>query len=128
MNSIFKYSVIAAALIQAAAVLLFGWDLPFAYGLILGTCVSMVNHSLMAFTSNLCLSAKGGPLLGIAGYIVRLAIYGGVFYISYMTGPSSGMGTVLGFLTIKLAIYYLYGFKPGFSSRSYENVKLNSLD
>ena len=37
------------------------------------------------------------------------------------------MGTLLGFLTLKIAIYYYYGFKPGFASK-YDKAKLNDLD
>ena len=127
--SIFKYGIATACLMAAASMLVIGWDPFVVYGLTLGTSISIVNHIFLAFTANLCLSVRRGPIISVLGYLMRLAIYGLVFYASYKAaGITGGMGTLLGFLALKIAIYYYYGFKPGFASKHYDKTKLNDLD
>ena len=128
MAPIFKYGIATACLMAAASMLVIGWDPFFVYGLTLGTSVSIVNHILLAYTANFCLSSKRGTIFSIIGYMMRLIIYGFVFYTSYKSGITSAMGTLLGFVTLKIAIYYYYGFKPGFASKKYDKAKLNDLD
>lgn len=113
-NKIFLYGILVAAIIELVSLPFLGLDIQFTYGLVLGTAIAIFNFSIMAFTFKRALNGKGVPI-AILGYIVRLLIYGGAFYISMKVSPISGLGTVLGFLTLKGAIYYLHGFKAKFS-------------
>ncbi len=54
--------------------------------------------------------------MAVLSYVVRLIIYGGAFYMSYQIGTVSGLATLLGYMTLKMGMYYTYGFKPKFST------------
>lgn len=127
-NSLYGYSICAAIIIEAGSLLFIGWNPKFAYGLALGTCIAIVNYNLLVLSSKAMLEKRHGMSLGFIGYLVRLAIYGGVFLLSYSVGIVSGIATLFGYFTLKLGIFYLYGFKPGFASRKYDKKNLNDLD
>ena len=128
VDPLYRYSICAAVIIELGSLPFIGWDPLFAYGLALGTCIAIVNYRILAISAKLALDLGRGISLAVIGYIVRLAIYGGAFLLSYKTGTAAGIATLLGYMTIKLGIFYLYGFKPGFASRSYKGVKLKDLD
>lgn len=90
-------------------------DVHFLYGLILGTFVSFVNLNILVSTSKLVLRKKK-PALASLSLIFRLCIYGGVFYVALDVSVVSGIGCIIGFLTQKIAIYYIYGFKAKYST------------
>ncbi|MBR0599188.1 ATP synthase subunit I [Sinanaerobacter chloroacetimidivorans] len=113
-NQIFFYGIIVAALCELASLPFLGLNRMFSYGLALGTAIAIVNFNIMEFTLKKALAGRGGSMAFI-GYILRLLIYGGAFYMSMRVGTISGLGTLLGFLTLKAAIYYLHGFKAKFS-------------
>ena len=87
-----------------------GPDAAFAYGLALGTAVSVVNFNILAYTSRKLLNS-GRAWLSFAGYIVRLAVYGFAFYTALRVNLVAALGSALGFLTLKLAIYYVHGVR-----------------
>lgn len=128
INGLYGYSVLAAAIIELGSLPLIGWNPLFIYGLALGTCVAIVNYNILVLLSQKALDMGRGISLAVVGYIVRLGIYGGVFLLSYKTGTVSGIATLLGYMTIKLSMFYVYGFKPGFASRRYEKAKIKDLD
>jgi hypothetical protein len=128
VSPLYRYSILTAAIIQLGSLLIIGWNPLFAYGLALGTCISIVNYNLLVFSSKKALLMGRGLSLAVVGYTVRMAIYGGVFLLSYRTGTASGIATLLGYMTVKLGMFYLYGFKPGFASRKYQGVSLKDLD
>lgn len=103
-----------AGIIETASLLIIGWNPKFLYGLALGCFVAIGNYSLLIVTSKLSLHLKSGVIVNMLGYIVRLAIYGGTFLISYRLGTASGIATILGFMTLKAALYHEHGIKPGF--------------
>lgn len=113
-NEIFKYGVMAAAIFELASLPFLGLDVQFFYGLTLGTAVAIANFNLMAITFHLTLERRKSAI-AFFGYFIRLAIYGGAFYISLQVSLISALGTGLGFLTLKLALFYLHGFKSKFS-------------
>jgi hypothetical protein len=113
-NEIFKYGIVASAIFELASLPFLGWDGRFFYGLLLGTAITIVNFNLTAITSRLTLELQK-VVVTYLGYLIRLCIYGGTFYLSLRAGMISGLGTVLGFFTLKLAILYLYGIKAKFS-------------
>lgn len=122
------YCLIVGAIIELASICFIGWDALFLYGLALGTSVAIVNYKLLIFSSRLALSSKKGISLVATGYIIRLAIYGGVFFLSYTSGVTSGIGTLLGYMTVKIVIFYEYGIKPGMASQKYDKTTLKDLD
>ena len=128
INPLYGYSILAAAIIELGSLLFIGWNPLFAYGLALGTCVAIVNYNLLVWSSKMALAMGRGVGLAMIGYVMRLAIYGGVFFLSYKTGTASGIATLLGYMTVKLGMFYMYGFKPGFASRRYEEGSLKNLD
>ncbi|MGI6733587.1 MAG: ATP synthase subunit I [Anaerovoracaceae bacterium] len=128
VNPLYRYSILAAVIIQLGSLPVIGWNPLFAYGLALGTCISIVNYNLLVLSSKFALSMGRGLSFAVVGYIVRMAIYGGAFLFSYKTGTVSGIATLFGYMTVKLGMFYLYGFKPGFASRKYEGIKLKDID
>ncbi len=113
-NKIFQYGILVAVIIELASLPFLGLDIQFSYGLALGTAVAILNFSIMVFTLKRALSGRGMATTFL-GYMIRLIIYGCVFYLSMKVSTISGLGTILGFLTLKSAIYYLHGFKAKFS-------------
>lgn len=127
-NSLYFYSLIVVILVQLGSLCFVGLNPLFTYGLALGTSIAIVNYNLLKLSSSIALSRGKGISLVFLGYIIRLTIYGGAFLLSYRVGIEGGIATLLGFISFKLALYYLYGIKPGFKSKEYENVELNNLD
>jgi hypothetical protein len=127
-NQIFKYGIIVALLFELISLPFLGWNPRFAYGLALGTCIAIVNFNLLAYSTKKILDRGRGAGLAVLGYMLRLVLYGGGFYISYRLGTTSGLATLLGYVTIKFGMYYVYGFKPKFSESSAKGKQLNNLD
>lgn len=113
-NKILLYGIITALLVQLFSLPFLGLNAKFGYGLALGTSISIVNFNIMEFTMKKALSG-GGAFVTFIGYMIRLMIYGGSFYISMKVSTISGLATLLGFLTLKASIYYLHGFKAKFT-------------
>jgi hypothetical protein len=128
VDPLYCYSIIAAAIIMAGSLPIIGWNPLFAYGLALGTCIAVVNYNILVFSSKAALDRGRGVGLIIIGYTLRMAIYGGVFLFSYRTDTVSGIATLLGYLTVKLGMFYKYGFRPGFSGKRYGKGQLKDLD
>ena len=113
-NEITRYGILVAAVFELASIPFLGMDVQFLYGLSLGTAIAIVNFNLMAITFRLVLEKRNRSIAFI-GYLLRLAVYGGVFLISIRVSLISALGTALGFLTLKLAMFYLHGFRAKFS-------------
>ncbi|MDD2216596.1 MAG: ATP synthase subunit I [Eubacteriales bacterium] len=126
-NQIIKYSVIVALLCEIVSLPFLGWNPRFAYGLTLGTCIAIANFNLLVFASKKALDRGKGAGLAFIGYIFRLFLYGGGFYMSYRLGTDSGLATLFGYLTLKIGMIYLKGFKPKFSESSAKGKNLNDL-
>ncbi len=113
-NEITRYGILVAAVFGLASIPFLGVEVQFLYGLSLGTAIAIVNFNLMAITFRLVLEKRNRSIAFI-GYLLRLAVYGGVFLISIRVSLISALGTALGFLTLKLAMIYLHGFRAKFS-------------
>jgi hypothetical protein len=109
-NRIFFHGFLIALIFEAGSLLFLGFDVGFAYGLVLGTAVSVVNFNILSYTSRKLLS-NGHAWMGFAGYIVRLVVYGFAFYAALRVGLVAALGSALGFMTMKLAIYYVHGVR-----------------
>jgi hypothetical protein len=113
-NQIFFHGIAVALIFEGGSLLFLGFDVGFAYGLALGTAVSVVNFNILAYASQRVLSG-GRAWLGFVGYLVRLAVYGFVFYMALRVSNTAAIGAALGFVTLRLAILYVHGLK-GFRS------------
>ncbi|GHU50649.1 hypothetical protein FACS1894127_6180 [Clostridia bacterium] len=110
-NQIFLHGIVFALFFEAGSLLVLGLNREFAYGLALGTCIAIVNFSILVFTGKTLLNARK-PLVGLASYVLRLCVYGFAFYMALRVSLVSGTGAALGFFTIKLGIYNIYVIKP----------------
>ncbi|MDR0425462.1 MAG: ATP synthase subunit I [Clostridiales Family XIII bacterium] len=113
-NRIFIYGILTAVIFEAGSLFFLGFSRDFAYGLALGTAIAIVNFNILAFTLQRVI-ANGKKWLMLASYLLRLCIYGFAFYMAATISLVSAAGTALGFVTLKIAIYYLHGFKAKFS-------------
>jgi hypothetical protein len=109
-NQIFFYGIIVALIFEGGSLFFLRFNVSFAYGLTLGTAVAVVNFNILVFTSQRLL-LSGRAWAGFSSYIVRLAVYGFAFYMALRISYTAAIGAALGFLTLKVAIYYLHGFK-----------------
>jgi|GEM_PF-1118241 len=114
-NQIFIYTLIVAVFCQLISLIFLGVDVKFSYGLVLGTCVAIVNFNLLVFSSKAILKNSKGKGFAFASYIIRLLIYGVAFYMAMKVSVPAGLASVVGFLTLKLAIFYVCGIKTKFS-------------
>lgn len=115
-NQIFLYSVIVSLIIELISLPILGWDKEFLYGLLLGTAVAIVNFNILAFSFRKVINDRRGSWAFIS-YLIRLLIYGFAFYTAAKISFVSGMGSVLGFLTIKAAIIFIHGIKAKFDTK-----------
>ena len=113
-NKIFFHAIIIMGIIEVVSIPFLGLDVKFGYGLLMGTCISIVNFNILAITLNRALQ-NGNKLLVILSYFLRLAIYGFALISAFKVSNQAGLACILGFLTVKLAIDYLHGFKAKFS-------------
>ncbi len=113
-KKIARYALVISAVALIIPIPLIGFDIPYIYGLTLGTCVSIVNLYVLVFFGKLTLKRKK-PFLAPLGIIIRLVIYGYAFYMSVHLSWIGGLGCFIGFMTQKLAIFYIYGIKAKYS-------------
>lgn len=115
-RKIFLYAMIVAGICQVISFFILGLDVLFTYGLFLGTAVAIVNFSILEGTLRIAMSGSSAAGIIIVGYLIRLAFYGFSFYTCVTTSYPCGAGAAIGYLTVKVAIYYLHGFKAKFST------------
>ena len=112
-RQIVKYIIIVAAIMELSSLIFHGVDSKFLLGLIAGTAVTVVNFTILELSAvKLMETRSSGPV--VAGYFIRLPIYGVVFYFCIRAGISSAISCGLGFVTLPLALMYLYGIKSRF--------------
>lgn len=103
----------AAVLIELISLAFHGFDSRFLLGLVAGTGTTVLNYGSLE-RSVLALMDKNSRVRAVTGYFLRLPVYGLVFYLCLRAGPSSAVGCVLGFLTLQLALFYLFGIRSFF--------------
>lgn len=113
-KQIFFHVVIIMGIIEGVSLLFLGLDIQFGYGLLLGTCISIVNFNIHAFTLKRVLQS-GNQLLIVLSYFFRMTLYGIAILSAFKVSDKTALACALGFLTVKLALYYIYGFKAKFS-------------
>ncbi|HHX13867.1 MAG TPA: ATP synthase subunit I [Clostridiales bacterium] len=126
-NRIFRYTILIALVCELISLPFIGFNKDFAYGLALGTCIAIVNFNLLALTAKLTLERQK-TLYSPLGYLLRMIIYGFVFWAALKISPLSALAAVIGFMTLKAAIFILHGLKPKFRESSAHGKALNDLD
>ena len=107
-NEIILYGVIMAAVAEVISLLVIGPNALFTAGLAAGTAVSVLGFIILIKTGeSLMKESKKSPIL--LGYIVRLFLYGAVFFICIKLSLPCGFGCGIGFVTIHFGIMFLYG-------------------
>ena len=107
-NEIIIYGIVMAAVAEVVSLFVIGPNALFAAGLAAGTAVSVIGFIILVRTGEtLSEESKKSPIL--LGYLVRLLLYGVVFFICIKASLSCGFGCVIGFVTIHFGILFLYG-------------------
>ena len=93
---------------ELISLLVLGPNILFPYGLAIGACVAIVNLSVISVTINQAIErGKKGPV--IWGFILRVVLYGGAFWLAVTTSGVSGVGAAIGFLLPRITLYIRYG-------------------
>ena len=107
-NEIIIYGIVMAAVAEVISLFVIGPNALFAAGLAAGTAVSVIGFIILVRTGEtLAEESKKSPIL--LGYIVRLLLYGVVFFICIKASLPCGFGCGVGFVTIHFGILFLYG-------------------
>lgn len=114
-NQIFLGTIIVGLFCEVISLFFLGWNPKFAYGLLLGTAISIVNFNLMEFYLHKTL-INSNRWMFFLGYMNRLLIFGVSFYVAIKVGILSGLGAIIGFMTLKIAIFYIHGIRAKFST------------
>lgn len=112
---IYKYGAIVGLIMAIVSIPFLGLDIKYLYGLCLGIAISIANFEIMSFTYEKAIKPDGSSAIVFIGYILRLIIYGVAFYMAMNVSLVSGIGALLGFIALKIGIYYKHGFKAKFS-------------
>ena len=111
-KEIYTYALISAVLIELISIPIIGTGTEFAYGIGLGTLISVANFSLMSLAGSLMITTKN-TFIGMLGYMIRMARAAAAVLIALKISMICATGTLAGLLTIQLAIFYLYTVKRG---------------
>ncbi len=114
-NKIFVYGIIVMVFFEIASLPLIGLDIKYTYGLLIGTFIAISNFNILAYTLKKVLR-DGKKSFIFLGYFLRLFLYGVAVVTAFKVSNHAGFGSLLGFITIKISIYYLHGFKTKFST------------
>jgi hypothetical protein len=112
-KQIFKYSMIIAVIMELGSLIPLGLDARFLLGLVAGLAITMVNFVILEISAvQLMQKNSGAPV--VTGYFIRMVTYGIAFYFCIKVSIICGIGCGVGFLTLPLAMIYLYGIKSRF--------------
>ncbi|MBQ9930723.1 MAG: ATP synthase subunit I [Firmicutes bacterium] len=130
-GKVYKYSIIAAVIIEAISLIFLGFDRQFAAGLILGTCISAINfrlHVLQILTLDFSRNRKRRGVF--IRYLVRIILYAISFYLALRISYICALGALLGFMTQKIAIIVEFVFRPLFTKKEEPETpkQYNNLD
>ena len=107
-NEIIIYAIVMAAVAEVVSLFIIGPSVMFPAGLAVGTAVSIIGFIILVKTGETLMEeSKKSPIL--FGYIVRLFLYGAIFFICIKLSLPCGFGCGIGFVTIHFGIMFLYG-------------------
>ena len=110
-NRILLYGLVAAGIFELISLIFLGLSTRFVYGLLIGTCIAVVNFNIMIFCAKRVLE-KEKPYWSTLGYVIRFLIYGVVLYMTFRSSYIVGIGCGAGFLTIQTSIFYIHILSP----------------
>jgi hypothetical protein len=98
--------------IELAAIPFLGFDLGFAGGLAIGTGISALNMSMLAFLAERSIDRRK-VVLSVFGFALRVLIFGGgLSAAAFFFGQIAAFGMALGFLTVYVAVFMVRLFAP----------------
>lgn len=123
-QKIFIFGILIMLIMEVISLPIHGFDWKFSIGLILGTAIAVANFNIMTITSAMILGGKSRFLASLS-YLIRLLLYGGVFYVSVKLSFPAGIGSVCGFMTLKIAIFIIHAVIPRFEKddKKTQNLK-----
>lgn len=105
-NQIIQYAIGVFFVCELVSLLFLKFNFHFLYGLLLGTAVAIVNFNALYFVSLLiCKTGQNGFMLSFFTSVIRLMIFGIVFYAALKISTLAAFAAVIGFVTIKAGIY-----------------------
>ena len=130
-NKIFIYGILIMLIAEVISLPIHGFDWKFSVGLLLGTAIAIANFNIMTLTSAMILEGKHKALASMS-YLIRLLLYGGVFYVSIKLSVPAGIGSICGIMTLKVAIFIIHAVIPHFKkdeivTRDLKKVKKQTL-
>ena len=120
---------IVAILCGLGAIPFVGISIPYIFGLALGTCVGIACYIILTLISKKVIEGKHA-WLAPAAYFIRMPLYFLGFFLSYrLNGFVAGVGCILGFLTVQVAIIYIHGIKAMFvKAKEAEEAAKNEVE
>jgi hypothetical protein len=112
-NQTILHTIAIAVIIEVVSLVVLGFSSKFLLGLLAGTATTIVNFAILE-SSAIGLMHTNSKIPVVTGYFLRLPIYGVVFYLCLMEGMRSVVGCALGFVTLPLALMYIYGIRSRF--------------
>ena len=83
----------------------------FPYGLALGVCASVIALNIISISIDRAAErGKKGPVF--FGFLFRIVIYGGAFWLAVKTAGVASMGAAVGLLLPHIMLYIMYGLLP----------------
>lgn len=100
-------AAVIGAVICVVAVIIADNKMPMALGVIIGTCVSILNFNIMALAGEKAIELSAEKAKGkmTVSYLIRYGIYILVLIAAFKIPVFSVAGTVMGFFTSILALY-----------------------
>jgi|GEM_PF-1263519 len=125
-NKIFISGILIMLIAEVVSIPIIGFNWKFSVGLVLGTAISIANFNIMTISSIMILKGRN-KFIASASFIIRLLLYGGVFYVSMRVSYAAGFASVVGFMTLKLAMFFVYGILPFFKKEDKKKDKLRKV-
>lgn len=101
------YTILMAMISEVISLLVIGFNIWFAGGLVVGTAVTVFNFHLLVLSGEKVISEQRAmPVVG--GYFVRLVIYGVVFFVATRFGLAASVGCAIGYVTLHASIMFTY--------------------
>ena len=114
-KQIFLYGSLVAFVSEVISFFVLGWRPAFLIGLIAGLAVAIINFNILAFTINRMLTT-GNKGISSIGFFARMILYCVAFYFCITNSYAAGAACLIGFLTLKVPMYYFYAIKPKFNT------------
>ena len=116
-GKIIKWSLVITVIIGVLSLFFLGFDKHFFLGLFLGVLVTILNFNLLVWQGLSLTGVKKPRAASYFGYFIRLLLYGFVFYLTIRISYLCGFGALLGFLSQKIAIFFVYMILPKFAKK-----------